>query len=275
MPSGPGIAACQTATSHDVIGTPSDSLGTVFAFGAITPLTPFLTLVWQYQNHQPVVTVTAGIRIQDFFGNNLITQDDTLLSAGGSTQQIAVPWPATGTRVISHVSNTASGDGINAVDGFFQIYCNPTNPTVTQPCCPPDPQLQNTLNYILGVEQNIYNLVQQLQTGGLPRLPLYQDSTVHAGLSGAGTITLQTKAVAFRVDVTSNITNWPHNIQVPTYYFSMGFVTSYALTSPIKGWRLVYQSQDFPLAAECDQIGYTLPAGITVNITELLEVPGQ
>jgi hypothetical protein len=89
-------------------------------------------------------------------------------------------------------------------------------------------------------------------------------------VTGDGTLTLVASCAAVRVHVTTDLSTWPNHPGSPNYYLSMGFITSIAAGSPLKGWRLVYGSQTFPIAAYADQIGYTLPPGITATVTELL-----
>jgi len=76
-----------------------------------------------------------------------------------------------------------------------------------------------------------------------------------------------------RVEVTSPLASWPHNPGSPNYYISLGFITSIAAGSPLKGWRLVYGSQTFPIMSYADQIGYTLPASVSIDLVELLPAP--
>jgi hypothetical protein len=144
------------------------------------------------------------------------------------------------------------------------LFCGPggaTNPVV--PCCPPDPLLDARLSQILQYEKIIVQLL------GAP-LHSHVDGTRHANLIGSGSITLVDSVDAIRVEVTSSLTGWPNNPGDPNYYFSLGFITSIAAGSPLKGWRLVYSAQTFPIVSYADQIGYTLPPGVQVAIVELI-----
>jgi hypothetical protein len=149
----------------------------------------------------------------------------------------------------------------------WTLWCNTPGPA--QPCCPPDLTLQATLDRILGI-------VQQLLTNpgagtSLPRLPNYVAKTTHAGISGDGVLQLVDPAIAVRVDVTSDLSSWPHNPGDPNYYWSLGFITPEAHGTPLKGSRLVYDSQIYPLQAQSTGVAYTLEPGVTVTVTELLE----
>jgi hypothetical protein len=151
-------------------------------------------------------------------------------------------------------------------DAHLEFFCGTNTPTTpVVPCCPPDPSLDIRLRRIEQLEQIIINLL------GTP-LHHHTDGTRHANLRGAGSILLVDSVDAIRVEVTTDITNWPHNPGDPNYYLSMGFITSIAAGSPLKGWRLVYGAQTYPIVVYADQIGFTLPDGITIDIVELIPV---
>ena len=137
---------------------------------------------------------------------------------------------------------------------------------ITTPCCPPDPLLDARLTLIIQLEQALIQLVNN-------NIGSHVDGTRHTGLSGSGSVVLVDSVDAIRVEVTSSLAGWPANPGVPTYFFSLGFITSIAAESPLKGWRLVYGSQTFPIVSYADSIGYTLPPAVTIDIVELLPGP--
>jgi hypothetical protein len=131
----------------------------------------------------------------------------------------------------------------------------------TTPCCPPDPNLDIRLTQIT---QLLYELLSKSGSQGA-----YVDGPAHTGLSGQGTISISPSSRAIRLDVTSDLGSWPHNVQTPTYFFSLGFVTPYAVGTPLKGTRLIYNHQTFSWPTYTDTIGYTFSPGITANLVEL------
>ena len=186
---------------------------------------------------------------------------------------ISIGAPTSGTAVFALPTNTAAmlwslnGNEQHQLAVNLSFLCAGQDPNgVSTPCCPPDPLLDQKLTSIVQMLQVLGN---HLVVGNASLV----SSTVHAGLSGAGTITLVHACAAIRVNVTSSLTNWPANPGSPTYYLSLGFITSVAVGAPLKGWRLVYQSQTYPLAPYADQIGYTLPPGVTIDIIEELAGP--
>jgi len=151
----------------------------------------------------------------------------------------------------------------NNCQSHLQLYCAGTPTTIVQPCCPTDPALDVRLRRIEQLEQVI---IQLLGHGGGKHV----DGTRHAGLTNSGTINLIDSIDAVRVEVKTSLSGWPNNPGSPNYYFSLGFITSIAAGSPLKGWRLVYGSQTYPIVTYADQIGFTLPPGVSIDLVELL-----
>jgi hypothetical protein len=159
------------------------------------------------------------------------------------------------------------GNPTNVAQGHVTLFCGGQTPsTPNTPCCPPDPLLDQRLTTIVGMLQQLANQVLVGNAGLV-------DADRHSGLSGSGTVTLRNACAAVRVEVTSNLGGWPNNPGSPNYYFSLGFITSVAVGAPLKGWRLVYSRQTFPLEAYADQVGYTLPPGVVVDLVEQLAGP--
>jgi hypothetical protein len=168
------------------------------------------------------------------------------------------------TPVINSVNNTTPNP---TATGRIQLFCGSnTSTTPVVPCCPTDPLLDIRLRRIEQLEEIIIKLLGHGGGG-------HVDGTRHANLTGSGTVTLVDGIDAIRVEVRSSLAGWPNNPGSPNYYFSLGFVTSIAAGSPLKGWRLVYGSQTFPIVTYADQVGYTLPPGVTIDLVELLPAP--
>ncbi len=138
--------------------------------------------------------------------------------------------------------------------------------TLITPCCPPDSSLDSRLNYLIQLAHANIGLTGQSLKG-------HVDGTRHAGLSGAGTVTLVDSVQAIRVEIKTGLSALAFNPGDPNYYFSAGFVTPIAAGTPLRGSRLIYAAQTFPIASYVDQIGFTLPPAQTVDIVELLPAP--
>lgn len=151
-----------------------------------------------------------------------------------------------------------------ATDVQISVRCTgqPAN-AIDTPCCPPDPSLDARLTYLTNLVMQIAGMLQ-------PAADALVDGAAHGPFSGSGSVLLEAECAAVRVDVLSDLTDWPKNPGTPNYFFSLGFITSYAVENPLKGWRLVYSSQTFPLQPYTDMIGWTLPAGVSIRITEQL-----
>lgn len=149
----------------------------------------------------------------------------------------------------------------------FHFYCGALPGAAVQPCCPPDTAL-------LGQIQQIANLLNTV-LNTLPTPPnSYSESTVHAGLSGHGTITLVSNAIAIKVSITTDLVGARTDTGSPDYLFDRGYIVPITLEAPIrKAVRLVYNPQLYELPTLTEQIGYTLQPGETITITELTRGP--
>lgn len=172
-----------------------------------------------------------------------------------------VPATAVSWNLFGHSPNTAPYSATLQ----YQFDCGGSGPTqLTQPCCPPDPILEYKLNQIL-------NVVLNLTSGGGVQPPVsWHDGTRHSGLRGAGSFLINAAAIGIRFEVTTP----PGGVNVdpgnPDFYWDMGFWTPYALTSPMRGGRLVFLKQSVVLPEFTDQIGYTLKHGTVLDAVELL-----
>jgi hypothetical protein len=293
MPGGTSQGACwqSSTTEYTAVTTsappklfsPELLPGTLDSTGTITG-TP--TLTWQTKSIPPgVQQLTAtfaasgtrpygftGLYVFDAAGNYLSTP----LAVDWSDPPSITPNPVTRTATLPANAHSWiweyesywGGPGFNQpapgqMTTQFSYTCSTTPNQPVVPCCPPDPSTDIRL-------RSIQEMLMYLTQHGSASAVSHIDGTRHAGLSGAGTVTLVAQVDAIRVEVKSNLAGWPLNPGTPNYYLSMGFITSIAVGSPLKGWRLVYQSQTFPIVLYADQIGYTLPPGITVDIVELL-----
>ena len=207
---------------------------------------------------------------------NLFTSGGVLIGASSPNWQNVAPGTSYTTPYTTIPTNAAAwnmalynslGGGAlstNTATITLTIYCQGQSPTTLQaPCCPPDPSVDLRLGALFDMMQQLLSL--QALKGA------YQPTITHAGLSGDGTITINPASSAIRVDITSDLSHWPNNPQTPTYFYSLGFITPYAVGTPLKGSRVVYNHQTFTWPSYTDQIGYALAAGVTANIVELTQ----
>jgi hypothetical protein len=155
----------------------------------------------------------------------------------------------------------------NSVTVTVSWNCTPIDVTTSQLCCPEVYTLSDQVQQLLGMVQAIYT--------GLPQsVNSYAEATVHAGLTGNGTLTLVDHAIAIKVHITADTTGGRTAPGVPPYLFDRGWIVPIAAEGPLRGLtRLVYDPQLYPLPPLTEQIGYTLTPGITATITELVRGP--
>lgn len=181
--------------------------------------------------------------------------------SGRPTRSFTLPAGGTQLSLSSH-SDTGAGIGFG-IDAAFRQYCSAVPPALNEACCPPDPLLVQLLTQILQTQQTI------LASFPKPGTP-YKDSTVHTNLAGSRTIAIQPTARAIRVDIVSRPDPWPSNTGTPPYLFSIGFITPYAVGTPLRGSRLVYDHQIYTWPTYTDMISFNLEPNVVVNVTELL-----
>lgn len=214
----------------------------------------------------------ADINFFDALGNWQSAQ--TIAQTGPSQHRVTtlirgvLPWPAASTHyaVTSGVQGAVGSTGVDWVSSISCItQC--TGNLLESGCCPPDPTLEAKLNAIYGLVKAIYE--------GLPSSPhSYAEATVHSGLTGNGSILLADAALAVKVDITTDTTGFRISPGDPSYYWSRGYIVPITAEAPVRRpVRLVYNPQQYELPALTDSIGYTLPAGLTIKITELVAGP--
>jgi hypothetical protein len=110
---------------------------------------------------------------------------------------------------------------------------------------------------------------------GMPSSPhSYAEGTVHAGLTGNGSVTFVGDAIAVKVAITADTTGFRISSGDPPFYWSRGYIVPITAEAPVRRpVRLVYNPQQYELPALTDSIGYTLPPGLTISITELTAGP--
>lgn len=198
--------------------------------------------------------------------NSIIQQDTRTTSAYGSfAYDIAVPQTAISVQI--QVTCTGAASTTDTASASIDFYCCGATPGSTLSPCPPDAALHDQVELIL-------SLVQGLYASNSPAIASYAEATVHAGLTGGGTITLVDDTLAIRVDITTDNALLRTQAGTPTYLYDRGFIVPIAAEGPIRGvTRLVYNPQVYQLPAPTDSVGYQLGAGIVASITELVRGP--
>lgn len=149
---------------------------------------------------------------------------------------------------------------------WFDCTGSPSG-SVQTPCCPPDPSLQALLENLTALVTSIY---QSLPTP----LSSYASGTVHAGLSGNGTVTLATQALAVRVDITTDAPALGAAAGDPVYLYDRGYIVPVINSAPVRQLtRVAYNPQMFLLPALTEQVGYSFAPGVVATITELTAGP--
>lgn len=203
-------------------------------------------------------------------------------SAGGVISNVLLGSTGNGNGVSFHTTfsipstaafwiATCANNGANPALGLdleLTFFCAGSSSTaLSTPCCPPDPSETALLQTILQLVTSIYQ--------GLPTdLNSFAEATVHSGLSGNGTVPIGAQTIAVKVSITTDIAGAPIDTGSPDYYFSRGYIVPITLEAPIAATRkLVYNPQVFMLPKLTEEVGYSLPVGLVISITELTPGP--
>jgi len=133
-------------------------------------------------------------------------------------------------------------------------------------CVSTDPALEGELQAILQYVQAIY--------AGLPIPPTsFAEATVHAGLTGNGSVTFADLPIALKVTLTT-IPGWVgREIGSPNFYFDVGYLSFATSEGSYAQQRLELAEQLVTVPLLAGSVGYTLENGIVASITELTAGP--
>jgi hypothetical protein len=195
-------------------------------------------------------------------GTTEITLNDFTLTSGVSQVQIlSVPANAVGVNI--YTSHNVASPTNNPLT-HTTLLCVPTT-TTPLPCCTPDQVAAGLLQQILLQA----NLIQR------QAVPFgYVASTVHAGLSGAGTIAIS-GLIGIKVHATATPASLGREGTTPQKIFDMGFLTFGTADGYPSSYRLE-RTDELLLPARCSaftELAYDLHPGVTVTITELVREP--
>lgn len=178
------------------------------------------------------------------------------------TKVIDLPWnPAS--DILYLESQSFAGSGTELVSWTEDYYCNGTIPGASgTPCCPPDLTTQSQIQAIL-------DLVTLIQRQAVPFG--YIASTVHSGLTGAGSLAIA-DLIGVKVAVTTDSAHLGVAGTSPAELFDRGWITFATADGALHSVRLEHTTQ---LVLPCNAGVYTLlyydlnPL-ITISVTELV-----
>lgn len=274
LPPGPDPDICRSGRGYSASSTPG--LNQFVTFYPVTGGPPNLPVgatsvrTWGRITKGSGTDSSVQVDLQRSQNGGLMTTYRTLqlgLASTGPSFDWSIPVdPAT--TATGFVVNPANTQLNLFIETEAAAYCGPANGSVpVEPCCPPDPNLDQRLTQITGMLTAIWNKVSQA-----PGAVSWKDGTRHTGLANNGYFALDGPAIGIRVEMTTQPTGVLVNPGTPAFYWDAGFITPYAMDTPLRGNRLVFHEQSFQLPAVTDAIGYTLLHGCTVNIIELVPV---
>lgn len=176
---------------------------------------------------------------------------------------VAVP-PGTVGVNLNH-NQTSGSRGQQIIGSTAAFYCSSQVPGAQQPCCPPDVATQATLDAIL-------KMVTLIQRQAVPFG--YVTGTVHAGLSGAGAVSIS-GLLGVKVAITTLPTPLGSEGTSPPKHFDAGWITFGTIDGFPQSYRLEHNPQVY-LPSRCSaftDLDYDLAPGVVVTITELLREP--
>lgn len=213
-------------------------------------------------------TKACGMNSFWFDSSNALLASDgfSFLPAAGLTQTgiKTISVPATATKVCVIVAENQQ-PAPSDVDYRATWFCSGAPAGTRTSPCPPDPATSAIL-------QQILELVTLIQRQAVPFA--YVESTVHAGLSGAGVLDIQ-GLLGVKVDVTTLPARAGLAGSSPTEVFDLGFITFGDADAYPHSVRVERESQ-LVLPARCSaytQLAYDLTADVVVTVTELRREP--
>jgi hypothetical protein len=151
----------------------------------------------------------------------------------------------------------------------FTYECGAGN-TPQSACCMPGPAVDTSNQQILGLLNAIYTAITSLPTAPSS----YATATVHAGLSGDGAVTFSDDAIALLATITTDMPAYGQSDGEPPFLFGRGYIVPFTSLGPVRDrTRLAYATQVFGLPLLSESVGYSFPAGLVVDLTELIAGP--
>lgn len=224
--------------------------------------TSFRATLYNNTHTAPGVTIPMSVRQTATYNGTSIGTDSTVNLAPNTHVQFNMT-PRTGAQYLMLNFGATTGTGTADVIGSsMEAFCGGDAPGGTiQPCCPPDAATQATLDAILSLTTLIQRQLAPFAT---------VHGTAHTGLSGTGQFAVQ-GILGLAVDVTTAPPRLGTVFGDPTSIFGAGWIT----VGTADGWssRAFITSDPFllqPVAPNVTLVGYSIPADVTVTITEIV-----
>lgn len=202
-------------------------------------------------------TATNSSITASTFSSPTVTQGTTYDSP-------TIPVPANAVYWQLIAIDTPGGSAVtNTITVNVTIYCQGQGPnTLGMVCCPTDPNLLAMIQQVLDELMTLESLIPA-------RVPNYAAGTAHSGLSGGGSLTLDSTTIAVKVVFDSLPPNYGLVPGVPNTYFEIGWVSPDTNEGVQAGIRLTRQTQVIPLPEASSGIEYSFATRSSVTITEL------
>jgi hypothetical protein len=261
----PSSVACETTQSTNIPWAPNN--GALRTSGTLTTKNPtsYRVTVVQSVATAPGPAITYLLESVGPGPSHTILDSHTYVTPNTVTDVHIFTIPV-GTEFI-RLTKTANGTaGLTLSQDTLEIFCNGNPPGgVVAPCCPPDPNLTGMMTQIL-------QYVTLLQRHLVPFA--YISGSVHSGLSGAGTISIQ-GLLGAKVECTTIPASYGRSGTSPTEYFDLGFITFGTADGFPSSYKLERDEQ-LMLPARCSaytDLDYDLAPGVVVTISEIKREP--
>jgi hypothetical protein len=122
---------------------------------------------------------------------------------------------------------------------------------------------------MLGLLQQIYNLLLATYSTIPSRPPTYTASTAHTGLTGGGNFSVPSTTIALKLEVTQLPAVYGQIDGFPQTHIDIGWITPTTLYGPEAGIRVTRTTQVIQLPEATTGVDWSLPPGEEMTITEL------
>lgn len=202
---------------------------------------------------------------QDFNGYGAITSQ----SQPVDKRDVFLTANSTDIYINALQSNPSAGTIISNFEVI--VNCAGGSGTIVTPCTI-DPSVLNLLNQMWTAIKSLYTETTLLQRGLLPFA--YISGTVHAGLSGQGTITVSS-LLGVKIVLTTVPSHFGEAVGEPTVLFDVGWVSALDANGFIDERRIRATDTVWTprIMSEATVVGYSFSAGVVATITELQREP--
>lgn len=225
-----------------------------------------------------VTTFTSTVTVDPFSGapnsdgylymygstGTVVATSHLWTNSGAGTTFTQGPVTVPGTAVYWNMFVDGSTTDDTSFNLHFSFLCSGGGGpgTIVQPCCPPDPLLQQTIN-------QIYGMVTLIQRQLVPFA--YIHGTAHSSLTGSGELSLQ-GVLGVKIEPGSI----PGDAGIEAGDPDVLWLSSWVNWGNDDGWltrewlRVSPQVSFPPYAGQFTRLGYSIRPGLAVDITELV-----